>query len=108
VSSGIGERSITWTGSKQARPLYVSLISPAYGDRDRWLRDHGRQAERSEKVIKEFCMSRIVQFLKNEDGVTAIEYGLIAAATGLALAVAMPAIETGLGTIFGNVSGQLR
>ena len=53
-------------------------------------------------------MRRIVHFLKNEDGVTAIEYGLIAAATGLALAVAMPAIETGLGTIFGSVSGQLK
>jgi pilus assembly protein Flp/PilA len=53
-------------------------------------------------------MSRFVRFLKNEDGVTAIEYGLIAAATGLALAVAMPAIESGLGSIFGSVSGQLK
>jgi Flp pilus assembly pilin Flp len=53
-------------------------------------------------------MRRIVHFLKNEGGVTAIEYGLIAAATGLALAVAMPAIETGLGTLLGSVSGQLK
>jgi pilus assembly protein Flp/PilA len=53
-------------------------------------------------------MTRIIHFLKNEDGVTAIEYGLIAAATGLALAATMPAIETGLGTVFGSVSGQLK
>jgi pilus assembly protein Flp/PilA len=53
-------------------------------------------------------MSRIIHFFKNEDGVTAIEYGLIAAATGLALAASMPAIETGLGTVFGSVSGQLK
>jgi pilus assembly protein Flp/PilA len=53
-------------------------------------------------------MGRIIHFLRNEDGVTAIEYGLIAAATGLALAAAMPAIGTGLGTVFGNVSGEMK
>jgi len=58
--------------------------------------------------MKEFRMRRIIHFLKNETGVTAIEYGLIAAATGLALVAAMPAIETGLGTVFGSVSGQLK
>jgi pilus assembly protein Flp/PilA len=68
----------------------------------------GATPKAASKLSKEFCMRRIVHFLKNEDGVTAIEYGLIAAATGLALAVAMPAIESGLGTIFGSVSGQLK
>ena len=68
----------------------------------------GAGPKAARKLSKEFCMRRIVHFLKNEDGVTAIEYGLIAAATGLALAVAMPAIETGLGTIFGSVSSQLK
>ena len=53
-------------------------------------------------------MGRIIHFLRNEDGVTAIEYGLIAAATGLALAAAMPAIGTGLGTVFGNVYGEMK
>jgi len=53
-------------------------------------------------------MRRIIHFLRNEDGVTAIEYGLIAAATGLALAAAMPAIGNGLGTVFGSVSGDLK
>jgi len=58
--------------------------------------------------MKEFRMRRIIHFLKNETGVTAIEYGLIAAATGLALVAAMPAIETSLGTVFGSVSGELK
>ena len=53
-------------------------------------------------------MVKLVRFLKDESGVTAIEYGLIAAATGLALAAAMPAIETGLGTVFGSVSGEMK
>ena len=38
----------------------------------------GARPRAARKPSKEFCMSRIVHFLKNEDGVTAIEYGLIA------------------------------
>jgi pilus assembly protein Flp/PilA len=53
-------------------------------------------------------MVKFVRLLKDESGATAIEYGLIAAATGLALAAALPAIETGLATVFGSVSGQLK
>jgi pilus assembly protein Flp/PilA len=36
----------------------------------------------------------IAHFMKNEDGATAIEYALIAAATGLALIATMPGIGT--------------
>jgi pilus assembly protein Flp/PilA len=52
-------------------------------------------------------MSKLVRFMKDESGATAIEYGLIAAATGLALVAALPAIETGLGTVFGDISSAL-
>ena len=38
----------------------------------------------------------IARFMSSEDGATAIEYALIAAATGLALVAVMPAIGTGL------------
>jgi pilus assembly protein Flp/PilA len=55
-----------------------------------------------------FQMSYLARFLRNESGVTAIEYGLIAAATGLALVAAMPPIKAGLGTVFGSVSGNLK
>jgi len=53
-------------------------------------------------------MSYLARFLRNDSGVTAIEYGLIAAATGLALVAAMPPIKAGLGTVFGSVSGELK
>lgn len=36
--------------------------------------------------------SSIARFMDNEDGVSAIEYAMIAAATGLAIAVIMPDI----------------
>ncbi|MFO1123276.1 MAG: Flp family type IVb pilin [Hyphomicrobiales bacterium] len=35
-------------------------------------------------------MTKFVRFVKDESGATAIEYGLIAAAMGLALVTAMP------------------
>ena len=44
----------------------------------------------------------------DQRGATAIEYGLIAAATGLALVGAMPTIKSGLTTVFGSVSGELK
>jgi len=40
------------------------------------------------------------RFFKDESGATAIEYGLIAAATGLALVAVMPAIKTNLTDTF--------
>jgi pilus assembly protein Flp/PilA len=45
-------------------------------------------------------MTKFVRFMKDESGATAIEYGLIAAATGLALVAVMPAINTALTTTF--------
>ena len=38
----------------------------------------------------------IAHFVKNEDGATAIEYALIAAATGLALIAVMPTLGISL------------
>jgi pilus assembly protein Flp/PilA len=55
----------------------------------------------------ESIMSKLVRFVKDESGATAIEYGLIAAATGLALVAVMPTIKTKLTDIFTNISGAL-
>lgn len=49
-------------------------------------------------------MNKLVRFLKDESGATAIEYGLIAAATGLAL---VAVIGTALSTIFGTIGSSL-
>jgi pilus assembly protein Flp/PilA len=47
------------------------------------------------------------RFFKDESGATAIEYGLIAAATGLALVAVMPAINTALTATFGTIGAAM-
>lgn len=42
----------------------------------------------------------IQHFLKNQDGVSAIEYAFIAAATGTALALTMPTLQANLTALF--------
>jgi pilus assembly protein Flp/PilA len=49
----------------------------------------------------------IRKFLKDERGVTLIEYGLIAALVGLTCVVALTALGGDLQTVFGNVSTSL-
>jgi pilus assembly protein Flp/PilA len=55
----------------------------------------------------EMNMSKLVRFVKDESGATAIEYGLIAAATGLALVAVMPTIKDKLTATFTSISGAL-
>jgi len=50
----------------------------------------------------------IARFFKDESGATAIEYGLIAAATGLALVAVMPKIKTSLSATFTSINGALQ
>ncbi len=47
------------------------------------------------------------RFLKNEDGATAIEYGLIAALIGVAIILAVTAVGTELQATFGRVEAGL-
>jgi pilus assembly protein Flp/PilA len=49
-------------------------------------------------------MERIKRFFKDEEGVTAIEYGLIAAGIGVAIAATVFLVGTNLNTLFGTVS----
>jgi pilus assembly protein Flp/PilA len=52
-------------------------------------------------------MSKLVRFVKDESGATAIEYGLIAAATGLALVIVMPVINGKLKTTFTSIGAKM-
>lgn len=45
--------------------------------------------------------------LDGEEGVTAIEYGLIAALVGLAIIVGVGLVGTNLGVLFNNIAGNL-
>lgn len=46
-------------------------------------------------------------FLKNEEGATAIEYGLIAALVGAALVAGLGLLSTGLNDIFTDIGAKL-
>jgi pilus assembly protein Flp/PilA len=53
-------------------------------------------------------MKTLVNFLKNESGATAIEYGLIAAGISVAIIVVVQGLGTKLNTTFTSVSNALR
>lgn len=53
-------------------------------------------------------MSKLVAFLKNESGATAIEYGLIAAGIAVAIIAVVNGLGTSLNTNFTSVSTQLK
>ena len=53
-------------------------------------------------------MSMLLTFLKNENGATAIEYGLIAAGIAVAIIVAVNGLGTSLNANFQSVSTQLK
>jgi pilus assembly protein Flp/PilA len=53
-------------------------------------------------------MSKIVAFLKNESGATAIEYGLIAAGISVAIIAIVNTIGSTLNTKFNSISTQLK
>jgi pilus assembly protein Flp/PilA len=52
-------------------------------------------------------MSKIVAFLKNESGATAIEYGLIAAGISVAIIGVVNTLGSKLNATFSSVSSQL-
>jgi len=57
-------------------------------------------------------MSQLIQaaqrFVKDEEGVTAIEYGLIAALIAVAIIIAITSVGTNLNAIFTYIAGQLK
>ena len=52
-------------------------------------------------------MSKLVAFLKNESGATAIEYGLIAAGISIAIIAAVHGLGTQLNAKFTSISTAL-
>lgn len=52
-------------------------------------------------------MSKIVAFLKNESGATAIEYGLIAAGIAVAIIAIVQTLGTTLNTKFTSINDSL-
>ena len=52
-------------------------------------------------------MSKFLKLIRNEEGATAIEYGLIAALIAVAAIAAMQGIGSKLNSTFNNLSAQL-
>ena len=52
-------------------------------------------------------MTKLYRFLKDESGVTAIEYGLIAAGIGVAIVVIVQSVGTALVATFTTVESNL-
>jgi pilus assembly protein Flp/PilA len=52
-------------------------------------------------------MRKLIAFLRDENGATAIEYGLIAAGISVAIILAVNSVGTQLNTTFNTVKDQL-
>jgi pilus assembly protein Flp/PilA len=57
--------------------------------------------------LVELKMNKFLRFVKDESGATAIEYGLIAAAMGLALVTAMPILASAVTGKFSSLAGHI-
>ena len=51
--------------------------------------------------------TNMTNFLKDESGATAIEYGLIAALVGVAIIGSLSSLAGGLSGLFGSITGSL-
>jgi pilus assembly protein Flp/PilA len=49
----------------------------------------------------------VAEFVKDESGATAIEYGLIALIVGVGIIVGLNGVRDGLNNLFGNISTKL-
>jgi len=56
----------------------------------------------------EHALKAMKQFARDEEGVTAIEYGLIAALIAVVIIVAVTAVGANLSAIFTYIAGQLK
>jgi pilus assembly protein Flp/PilA len=53
-------------------------------------------------------ISAVKNFVADENGVTAIEYGLLAALIGTAIVTAAGYLSTGLTTVFNDIASKLK
>ena len=66
-----------------------------------------RSQEPGAVTLVEYKMTKLVRFVKDESGATGIEYGLIAAAMGLALVAVMPLLANTLKNTFTSLSTHI-
>lgn len=52
-------------------------------------------------------MEKVRRFFRNEEGISAVEYALIAVGIALAIIASVRLVGTQLNTVFGNIKTQL-
>ena len=52
-------------------------------------------------------VKHIVRFMREEDGATAVEYGLMVALIAVVIIISVTTLGTNLNTLFGNVALQV-
>ena len=91
------------------RPVFRArwtALASAYGHLDHCVKPAlpaNAKNRSNDQTLKHLALA----FLKDESGATAIEYAMIAAATGLALAATLPSITTNLLARLNDVNGAL-
>jgi pilus assembly protein Flp/PilA len=65
------------------------------------------QAWRNQMTFSRKCVARMRAFVKDESGLSAVEYGLLAAGIAIGLWTLIDGIGTDLGSIFSSVKGDL-
>lgn len=55
----------------------------------------------------EIKMNQVMKFLREDDGATAIEYGLIAGLIAIAIIAALTTLSGGLSSLFNKIGGRL-
>jgi pilus assembly protein Flp/PilA len=65
---------------------------------------HGRQTK--ESTMRK-CIASLNAFIRDEDGVTAIEYGLIAALIAVVIIATVQLVGTNLSSVFSFIAAEL-
>jgi pilus assembly protein Flp/PilA len=60
------------------------------------------------RIIREWWMKQLEKFIRNQDGVTAIEYALIASLIAVFIIAAVQAVGTQVSTVFTEVGNSLK
>jgi pilus assembly protein Flp/PilA len=91
----------------------LTILTVSQPSGARFLAAHvGKRVARAWDILSRFEsgrpeMAKFLKLIKNEEGATAIEYGLIAALIAVAAIGAMQGIGNKLNTTFNNVSNNL-
>lgn len=91
------------TACRRPAPLVTVLVKPFIGLKQIWAKRDPRATSRGHADMRTLVQS----FLADENGATAIEYGLIAAGISVAIIVTVQSLGTKLSNVFGNVSNAI-